>query len=152
MPGSAGRLPTSFDALERQPACHQLELGLQSRSGVRRCLRLEGDVLHQQARPLPVRLQIDPSHQPIIPQEGQDIVTVHPLFGRRVDLDPVAEAEQALGAASLPDERIERGEQLRSVDPARPAGVAVEESLLGPALDACGKERAFLDQFGDRGT
>ncbi len=57
------------------------------------------------------------------------------LWAGRVDLEPVAEAEQALGALALPDQRVERRQQGPRVDPARQARLRVEIGRLRPALD-----------------
>src|SRR3712207_7349938 len=45
---------------------------------------------------VPVGLEVDPRHQPVTEQERQDVVAVHPLGRRGVDLQPVPEAEDAL--------------------------------------------------------
>ena len=44
---------------------------------------------------------------------------MHALRRRHVDLDPVAEAEQPLGARALPDQRVERADQRPRVHAAR---------------------------------
>jgi hypothetical protein len=84
---------------------------------------------HDQPAPLPVGFQIDPRNQLVAQQEGQDIITKLPLFRRNIDFDPVAKAEQALGAVAFPDQRIERGQQCLSLDPARATGVAMQPGM-----------------------
>src|SRR5690606_12726475 len=59
----------------------------------------------------PVGLQIPPGDQPVPQQEREDVVAVHPARCRHVDLDPVTEPEQPLGAPPFPDQRVERAEQ-----------------------------------------
>ncbi len=62
---------------------------------------------------LPVGLEVDPGDEPVTEQERQHVVAVHPLRRRDVDLDPVVEVEEPLGAAPLPDQRVERADQRR---------------------------------------
>ena len=99
---------------------------------------------------LAVGLEIDAGDEGLVQQEGQDIITVGPLRRGRVDLDPVAEAEQALRAVAQPDQRVEGGEQGLARDPARAARLGVKEGGLAPAFDRDREEGAFLDQRGDR--
>ena len=82
-------------------------------------------------------------------QERQHVVAVHPLVGRGVDLDPVVEVEERLGALPLPHDRVERAQQRPGLDPARQPRVAVEVRRPLPALDRDRQQLALLDQLGD---
>ena len=72
---------------------------------------------------------------PVAEQERQHVVAVLPLVGGDVDLDPVVEAEEGLGAGPLPHDRVERAEQRSRVDPARQSRVAMQVRRPVPALD-----------------
>ena len=52
-----------------------------------------------------------------------------------VDLDPVAEPEQALGALAEPDERVERHQQRPALRPTRDSGARDDVRRLGPTGD-----------------
>ena len=103
---------------------------------------------HPQAARLAVAPEVDARHQTVAQQERQHVVAVGPLVGRRVDLDPVAEAEQPLGARALPDQRVERRQQGARLDPARQPGRRVELGGLRPALHRDRQQLAGLDQLG----
>ena len=68
--------------------------------------------------------------QPVAEQERQHVVAVDPLGRRHVDLDAVPHAEQALGAGTLPDQRVERRQQRPGPDPAGQARVGVQVRRL----------------------
>ena len=125
-----------FHALQAEPGLHQAEFLQQFGGGLGRCAGLGIGGEHAQHAGRAVGLDVDARDDGVAEQEGQDVVAVLPLFGRRVDLDAVAEIEQALGARALEDQRVERGEQGAGVDPARQAGVPVQIGRLLPALDA----------------
>ena len=72
--------------------------------------------MHQQPARCPVCLEIEPRHDGFAKQEGQTIIAELALLGRRVDLDPVAEIEQAFRAGALPHDGIERREEGLGVD------------------------------------
>ncbi len=57
--------------------------------------------------PGPIGLEVDPGHEPVAEQERQHVIAVDPLGRRHVDLDPVVETEQPLGAVAMPDDRVE---------------------------------------------
>ena len=76
---------------------------------------------------------------------------MHALGGGRVDFDPVAEAEQALGAVPVPDQGVERGEQRLPFDAPRAARFGMEKGGLAPAFDLDGEQCPVLDQGYDRG-
>ena len=92
-------------------------------------------------------LQVDARDDAVAEQEGQDVVAVLALFGRRVDLDAVAEIEQALGARALEDQRVERREQRAGVDAARHPGIAVQVGRVASSPRRDREQLAFLDQF-----
>ena len=73
-----------------------------------------------------------------------------PVLCRRVDLDPVVEVEELLGALAQPHHRVEGAQQGASVDAARSASVAVEVGRAVPALDADRLELTLSDQVLDR--
>ena len=61
-----------------------------------------------------MRLGVHAADELTVVEDGQRVVAVHALGARRVDLDPVAEAEEPLRALAVPEERVERGEQGRA--------------------------------------
>ncbi|MNG29112.1 hypothetical protein D3C84_1144830 [compost metagenome] len=64
--------------------------------------------MHRQPPGNPLGTQVDPRGNPLIVKKRQHVIAVDPLVRRRVDLQPVAKIEQALGTAALPDQRIKR--------------------------------------------
>ena len=65
-----------------------------------------------------VGLEVDAGDDAIAEEERQAVIAELALLGRRVDLDAVAEVEQALGARALPDDRIERRQERPRLDAA----------------------------------
>ena len=126
-----------------------MELGGEPLGRFGRRVGLETDAPRKQSRALAVGLEIDPCDQAVVHQKGQDIIAVNPLVGGGVDLDPVAEPEQAFGSGPFPDERVERGEQCLANDPPRPPRIAVKIGLGLPAGDPGRDQPSFLDQLGD---
>ena len=98
---------------------------------------------------LAVGLEVDARDEPVAEQERQHVVAVDALGLRDVDLELEAEAEQALDAAALPQQVVERAEQRAGVDAARDAGVAVQVGGHVPALDLDREQLARLHQLGD---
>ena len=140
---------------EPQPPAQAVELGGQLLGGVGGRAGLGVRRLHDQppgpAVELPVGLEVDPPDDPVAEQEGQHVVAVDALLGRHVDLDPVVEVEERLGAGSLPHDRVEGAQQCPGVDPARQPGVAVEVGRPAPALDRHREQLALLDERGHGG-
>ncbi|OEI69352.1 hypothetical protein Cus16_1194 [Curtobacterium sp. ER1/6] len=99
---------------------------------------------------LPVTLQVDASGQPVVLQHGQHVVAEDALRGRRVDLDPVVEAEHAFRATTEPDDGVERAEHRVDGDVAGDPRTGVQPRLLAPALDADRQQLAAVDELGDR--
>lgn len=60
---------------------------------------------------LTVAFEVDAGDQAVAEEEGEDVVAVDALGRRDVDLYPVVEVEEALGAVALPNEGVERGEE-----------------------------------------
>ncbi|MNP71064.1 hypothetical protein D3C76_1673920 [compost metagenome] len=60
--------------------------------------------VHRQLPQRPLGAQIHTCSDAFIEQEWQDVVAIHTLVGGRVDLQPIAEIEQALGAVAFPDQ------------------------------------------------
>ena len=116
-----GLVSRALDPLQPEPPGHQREL-LASRRASPAARRARGGLCGPSGRPRAVGLEVDARDQRLAEQEGQDVVAVHALWRRGVDLDPVAEAEQALGRGRVPDQRVERGEQGLRPDAARAAG------------------------------
>ena len=112
---------------------------------------LEVHGMDQEPAGLAVGLEVEPRHEPVAEQEGQDIVAVLPLVRGRIDLDPIVEPEEAEGAGPLPDERIERGEERPGGQASRQAGVAVQIRKLGPAGDLDRPQDARFDEDLNRG-
>ena len=73
--------------------------------------------------------------EPVAQQEGQHVVAVHPLGRRRVDLQPVAEAEDPLDPRPLPDQRVEGLSSARARIQRGPAGRRVQPGRPAPAVD-----------------
>jgi hypothetical protein len=94
-----------------------------------------------------VGLEVDAGGDALAQQERKHVIAMKALGRGRVDLDPVAQAEQSLGARALPDHRIERGEQRLAGGSAGAACACVKECRLAPALDADGQKYALLDQL-----
>src|SRR5918998_6476650 len=62
---------------------------------------------------LAVRLRVEPAHQRAAVQYRERVVPVPAAGRRRVDLDPVLEAEELGSPRAVPDYGIEGGEQGR---------------------------------------
>jgi hypothetical protein len=77
---------------------------------------------------------------------------VHALGRRDVDLDPVAEPEQALDARALPDQRVEGADERGGAGQPRALRLRVEVGGLAPALDGDGQQLARLGELGDAGA
>ena len=120
------------------------------RERVRWGLRLPDGSSAPTAGPLPVGLEIDAGDDGFAEQEGQAVIAEFALLGRRVDLDPVAEIEQALGAACAPRrwDRTARGAPgPRSRRGTLASRVEIDRPV--PALDGDGQQVACLHQFRD---
>ena len=142
---SAGpRSPAGVTSMRSRPSqsriCLQFFMELCGGFGWGAGLRIGGMDAQDACRA--VGLEVDARDDPVAEQEGQDVVAILALFGRRVDLDAVAETEQAFGAGAFEHQRIERRQQRAGVDLARDAGRGVEVGLLVPALDADGNQFA----------
>ena len=109
---------SSQAARSRSSAASSRGLVRRARLGVRR--------LDQECAGLAVGLEVDPADDPVAEQERQHVVAELPLGLGDVDLDPVVEVEDVLGALALPHHRVERAEQRPGVDLARQRGVAVQ--------------------------
>jgi hypothetical protein len=105
--------------------------------------------LHPQHAGLPGPPSGPRARRSVAQQEGQHIIAVHALLGGRVDFDPVAEAEQALGAGSLPDERIERHQQRPPLGSGAAASHRGADRPAAPALDLHRQQHPLLDQLRD---
>src|SRR5579862_5371158 len=112
-------------------------------------MRLEMQRLNKQRFRLAISLEVDAGDEPVVEQEGEDVITVRPLGGGGVDLDTVTKAEQPFGARTLPHQRIEWREQRPAADPSRPGGVAMEIGAT-PAVDRDRDQHAILDQLAHR--
>ena len=67
---------------------------------------------------------VDAADELAVVEDRQRVVAVHALVARRVDLDPVVEAEQARDALAVPEERVERRRAASCRVPARGAAAA----------------------------
>ena len=105
---------------------------------------------HPEHPVLAVGLEVDPADDPVAEQEREHVVAVHPLRLGHVDLDPVEEVEELLGALALPDDRVERAEQRPRRHLPRQLGVAVQVCRLVPAVDLHREQLPVLDQLVDR--
>jgi len=97
------------DVVEALPAGGPAQLGgerLRDLAGV--LARLQPGREHPQDSAGPVALEVDPGGEVLAVQERQDVVAVHPLRRRDVDLDAVVEAEQPASPGPLPHQRVER--------------------------------------------
>lgn len=79
--------------------------------GIVHAVRLGMQRMHRQALARPLGAEVDAADQTAVVQEWQHVVAVHAFFLRRVDLQAIAEIEQALGPRPLPDQRVEGREQ-----------------------------------------
>src|SRR5205085_2163911 len=98
---------------------------------------------------LAVGLEVYPGGETVAEEEGVDVIAVNALFGGRVDFDPVAHSEQALGAGALPDQGIEGGEQRLALGAAGARGFRMEVSEVAPASDADRDQRPLLGKLHD---
>src|SRR5699024_10595609 len=73
--------------------------------------RLPADTMGSQGLRRPVPLEIDPADEPIAEEERGDIVTVHALSRRGVDLDPIVEVEEPFDARAEEDQGVEGRQQ-----------------------------------------
>jgi len=133
--------------LEPEPLLHQAQFGDQRFCGFIGGARLGIGGEQPEHASRPVCPQIGTRHYFLAEQKWHYIVTVPALLGRGIDLDAVAEIEQALGARALEHERVERGEQRPSLDLARLARSGMEKGLLLPAFDIDRQQVAGLDQL-----
>ena len=99
----------------------------------------------------PIRPEVEAGDESPRAQQRQDVVAVDALRSRRVDLEAVAEAEDALGPRTVPDQGVEGREQRGSTEPCRESCVAVEVGGVLPALDAGGDEPFLGHQLLDSG-
>ena len=111
---------------------------------------LQPGALYAQDARLAIGLEVDPGDQRVAEQERQHVVATT-LRRRRVDLDPVVEAEHPLGAVAEPDQRVERRQQRAGGHPSRPAGVGPQVRRRGPAVDRDRQQFTGVDEFGHRG-
>src|SRR5262249_44539914 len=74
----------------------------------------------------PVGLRIHAADELAVVKDRQRVVPVDALGPRRVDLDPVAEAEQSLDALAVPEQGVEGREQGRAARRRPPAGRTLE--------------------------
>ena len=102
-----------FDAAATSPRPNQWAMR-RSSGAAASAVRLRIDALFTmrgidaQESLLAIGLEAETRRQPVALEEGQHIITVDALLLRRIDLDPVAEVEQAFGARAFPNQRIER--------------------------------------------
>ncbi len=96
----------------------------------------------------PVGLQVEAGDDTVAEEEWQAVIAKFPLLGRRVDLDPVVEIEQALGARALPYEGIEGRDERPRLDSARDPRLGIEVERFLSALDRDGPQGTLLDEFG----
>ena len=134
------------------PTMDQAKLDLQALARLGRRGRLQRQPLDAQSARLAVGLEIDSRDEVLAEQERQDVIAVRPLLGRHVDLDAVAEAEQPLGAAALPDQRVERRKESLRRNPARTTRVAVQIGWLRHAGDGGRNQEAVFYERRDGGA
>ena len=91
--------------------------------------------MHRQLPCRPFGAQINPRGDPLVVQKRQHVIAVNPLGLRCVDFQAIAEIEQALSAAALPDQRIERRQQRTGNDLARHFGLRQAIGDLPPVGD-----------------
>ena len=121
------RLGDVHAAAQAQPAGAELELGGQLARDVQRSAPVLGErALYPQYPRLAVGLQIDTRNKPLIEQEWQHVIPIDALRLRRVDLDPVVEVEEPLGARPEEDQRVKRREQRARLQRARAACLVPE--------------------------
>lgn len=108
--------------------------------------------MHRQALARPLGAQVDTADQAAVVQERQDVVAVHAPFLRRVDLQAIAEIEQALGPRALPDQRIERRKQGAGRHPPRYPWLTEGIGRLAPTFHPHRQKLAGLHQFGEART
>src|SRR5690606_38505031 len=123
------------DVAQPEPPRHPGELGSQLLGGLLRGVRLTVRGPDHQHPGGTVGLEVDPGHEPVAEEEGQDVVAEPALVGRHVDLDAVVEAEEPLGAFALPHHRVEGAQQRARRDPPGAGGPGVQVDRAGPVLD-----------------
>src|SRR5436190_13306090 len=105
--------------------------------------------LHAQHSARTVRLQVDARHELVTEEEREDVVAVHAVDRRDVDLDAVVESEDAPRAAALPDQRVERRQQRVRVDGGRHTRAGGEIGRVAQALDVHRYQPSVVDEVGD---
>ena len=143
---------TTISVSPSHPAMRPQFVGERRRDRLRRAFRLRMDRVHQKPSGRAVGLEVDARHDVFAEQERQAVIAEFPLVGRRVDLDAIAEIEQALGARALPDDGIERRQERLRIDAAgqwrrrveidRPAQPSTVTGSNSPASTSSGM-RAF---------
>ena len=100
------------DALEAEPLRHQAQLRVERfGDGAAVDALLAVSRAHLQCRAGSIGFETEPSSEAVTEEEGKHVVAVHALGCRRVDLQPIAEIEDPLGARTPPDQRVKRCEQ-----------------------------------------
>ncbi len=108
--------------------------------------RLEVERADPQRVAGPVGLEIGPPDEPVADEQRQDVVAVLPLVTRLVDLDDVAEAEEALGERPVPQQVVERREQHRAARLTVEPGVGGHEHVGAVVFDPEPAQGAVRDE------
>src|SRR5215472_14718078 len=97
-------VPCDADALEAEPLRHEAQLRVERLGdGAAVDALLAVSRAHLQCRAGSIGFETEPSSEAVTEEEGKHVIAVHALGRRRVDLQPIAEIEEPLGARTLPD-------------------------------------------------
>ena len=102
--------------------------------------------LHEQRPPGPIGLEVGAADEPVPPEEREHVVAVDPLGLALVDLDHVAEAEDALEEGPVPDEVVERRDEQCRGDASIGLGAGGHEHGRLAVLDVEPPELALGDE------
>src|SRR5437868_830423 len=146
------QIPTSLDGhagIESKPGAEHAQL-LSERLGDRANLHSAFGVgrQHEELPSTAIGFEIDARNQRVTEEKWQHVITPTPLRPRDVDLDPIVEPEQPLGAWTVPDEGIERREDGLHGN-GRGLGRRIQECYIPPALDAHLTEHPLARQLGE---
>ncbi len=102
---------------------------------------------HAEPAVCPIGAKIHARYKPVAQEERQDVIAVLAFVRWRVDLEPEAEAEQALGPGPLPYQGIEGGQEGSGLHASCDAALGQDIGGLAPALHLDRQELARLDQL-----
>src|SRR5215472_19116530 len=98
--------------------------------------RLEERALDHQDPAPAIRLEVAAGDERVTQQERKHVIAVDPFRRRRVQLYGVFHSEEALDAAPVPDQRVERSDERSHINGPGYARVGVNVGLFLPSVDS----------------